>query len=633
MRKLALLAVVSATAALTAAGPRPKATFLFSLKDQRARHWALSADLRRVYYFEDPSQLYVLDRTTGKSSKVLGPMAGLKAVAALSPVGDRLAFTRSAEGGGASQLWTVPLDPATGLPNAAPRRVGLRAVAGDVTFSPDGKWIAIAVGTSTGPITENLVVAPTNGGPERVVAEVRGDISPIMWQKSDSLYFGLSSDEKENRSKNGFYRVGVSGGKPQFVLRTAAWGPYPGLSPDGRFIFAFDTTWDSVLVATAAGKRVDAYKPGPGEVHAGGWSADGNGIGYRRLTIRAVRAVDLSNGRERAIADSADFVGPVWSPDGRRVATLRMNPDTIVISDIGAGTRRSITIERAPGRGVALDWFMYWSPDGRFLAYRDSVGGINLIDPATSKVRLLAPKSTIGPFARWRSDSRAIVYANMDRPDTTGAPRKVEIREVTIDGQDHLLHTVTTLCRGEWCGKIVDDSLLSTWASGEYFMTNFRTAGAPRVLYRHDGETRIPTVSPNGRWITDRHQSALDQRWSIEVMHPDGSARRSVPLSFPVLRGVRNPWVSHDGAQLLVASADCEVTQSRACPGVVITIYRVDVATGKATAVASLSNVAFQLDDAMISNDGRTLAYVREVETRADVYALDFTELLKAVRP
>jgi len=100
-----------------------------------------------------------------------------------------------------------------------------------------------------------------------------------------------------------------------------------------------------------------------------------------------------------------------------------------------------------------------------------------------------------------------------------------------------------------------------------------------------------------------------------------------------VLRGVRNPWVSDDGAQLLVASADCEVTQSRACPGVDITIYRVDVATGKATAVASLSNYAFQLDDAMISNDGRTLAYVREVETRADVYALDFTELLKAVRP
>jgi Tol biopolymer transport system component len=378
---------------------------------------------------------------------------------------------------------------------------------------------------------------------------------------------------------------------------------------------------------------VDAYKPGPGEVTPSGWSADGNAVGFRRLTIRAVRAVDLSNGRERAIADSGDFVGPVWSPDGRRVATLRMNPDSIVISDVGARTRRSITIERAPGRGVALDWFMYWSPDCRFVAYRDSVGSINLVDPATSKVRLLAPKSTIGPFARWRSDSRAIVYGNMDRPDSTGAPRKVEVREVTIDGQDHLLHSVTTRCRGAWCGKIVDDSLMLTWDNQEYFLTNFRAAGEPRLIYRHDREPRIPTVSPNGRWITNPRQSAVDQRWSIDVMHPDGSAHRSVPLSFPVLRGVRNPWVSDDGGQLLVASADCEVTQSRACPGVVITIYRVDVATGKATAVASLSNVAFQLDDAMISNDGRTLAYVREVETRADVYALDFAELLKAVRP
>jgi len=171
-----------------------------------------------------------------------------------------------------------------------------------------------------------------------------------------------------------------------------------------------------------------------------------------------------------------------------------------------------------------------------------------------------------------------------------------------------------------------------TWDSEEY-LTNFRAAGEPRLIYRHDSRPRIPTVSPNGRWVTDARQSVADQRWSIDVMHPDGSARRSVPFSFPVLRAVRNPWVSDDGAQVLVASADCEVTQSHACPGAVITIYRVDVATGKATAVASLSKVGFQLDDAMISNDGRTLAYVGEGEIRADIYVLDYTELLKAVRP
>jgi hypothetical protein len=112
MRKLALFAVVSATAALTAAGPKPKATFLFSLKDHRARHWHVAPDRRRVYYLEDPSHLYVFDRITGKSSKVLGPMVGPKAAGPVSPAGDRLAFLRAPRAGRVAAL-TVPLDPAT----------------------------------------------------------------------------------------------------------------------------------------------------------------------------------------------------------------------------------------------------------------------------------------------------------------------------------------------------------------------------------------------------------------------------------------------------------------------------------------------------------------------------------------
>src|SRR4029079_19202480 len=115
MRKLALLAAVSATVALAAAGPKPKITFLFSLKDHRAWHWSVSTDRRRFYYLEDSSHVYVFDRITGKSSKVLGPMVGLEGTAGLSPAGDRLDFLRSAEGTGASQLWTVPLNAATGL--------------------------------------------------------------------------------------------------------------------------------------------------------------------------------------------------------------------------------------------------------------------------------------------------------------------------------------------------------------------------------------------------------------------------------------------------------------------------------------------------------------------------------------
>jgi hypothetical protein len=266
MRKLALLAVVSATAALTAAGPKPKATFLFSLKDQRARHWVLSADLRRVYYFEDPTQLYVLDRTTGKSSKVLGPMVGLKAAGPVSQPGiawPSFGAPRAGENRSSGRCRLIPrLDCRT-----RHRDAWARAVAGDVTFSPDGKWIAIAVGTPTGPITETRR-GPDKRGPEHVVAEVQ-ETSRRLCGRSPPLYFG-PSDEKENRSKNGFI-AGVSGGKPQFVLERQRGVLIWACRLTAGSSFAFDTTdwfrrrqrengWMYCLVrvrCTRAGRRTE----------------------------------------------------------------------------------------------------------------------------------------------------------------------------------------------------------------------------------------------------------------------------------------------------------------------------------------------------------------------------------------
>ena len=156
-------------------------------------------------------------------------------------------------------------------------------------------------------------------------------------------------------------------------------------------------------------------------------------------------------------------------------------------------------------------------------------------------------------------------------------------------------------------------------------------ASLGEALSEHGAEVQVgvATFSSNGRWMAVRRQSTTDQRWSIEVMHPDGSAHRSVPLSFAVVRGARNPWISDDGNQLVVASADCAESQGRVCPGTVTTVYRVDVATGKTTTIASLTNAAGQLEDAMISNDGRSLVYLRDIEKRVEFYELDFSELVK----
>lgn len=624
MRKLALLTILFTAPALSFAPPKPKPSLLLKVNARKASGAVITRDGGRLYYAKDSTQLYVFDRATRRSLPVLGSMAGVGASLAVSPAGDRLAFTRTPEGGGEPQLWTVALDSKTGLATGAPMRVSVRA-GRNPEFSPDGKSIAFSTPTSR--VATNLVVIPANGGPERLVVETQGDIWPIVWTKTDSLYFGISF--QANDAKNGVYRVKVSGGAPQIVLRTAGWGGYPGLSPDGRFILANDSTWDSVIVSTPSGRRLYSYGTEAGEPTPDMWFARGKAIGQREGTTSAVHVIDLTNAKERVVTDSANLFAPTLSPDGRRVATARWYPSAIVVSDVVAGTRKAFTVERAP----RITWPMQWSPDGRLVLYYDVRGALILVDASGSTVRELAPKSSFGPLAHWRSDSRAIIYAIHESPENTDAIKKFDIHEVTLDGHDRLLHSIETQCNGgAFCGKIIDDSLVSTWINGEYRVTNFRARAVPQLIYKRDGGGQpVPTFSSNGRWMAVRHQSASDQKWSIEIMHPDGSAHRTVPVSFRVQAGGRNPWIRSDGAELIVVSPDCAESSRGGCQGGV-EFYRVDVASGRATVIKSLPR-AIRTDPLMVSDDGRWLVYPREIETWIGFYDFDFSEILKSVRP
>ena len=630
MRKLVLFAMLSTTSALLLATPKPKPTLLFKVKGnaQVANGYVATEDGRRVYYAQDSTQMYVFDRGTRQSSPVLGNMVGVGASIAVSPAGDRLAFSRVPEGGGEPLLWAVSLDPKTGLPTGAPMRVSIRA-GRNPTFSPDGKSIAFA--TPTNRTATNIIVIAATGGPERIVAETQGDVWPIVWTKPDSLYFGLSFQGTQDESKSGVYRVSVRGGTPQFVLRTASWGAYPGLSPDGRYVLANDSTWDSVIVATTAGKRLYSYPTEAGDPTPDYWLAGGKAVGSRGGATRAVHVVDLATAKERAVTDSGNLFAATVSPDGRRVATARWYASAIVVSDVATGTRKTIAVEHAPRAAGGL--LIHWSPDSRLILYHDVRNAAILVDPSAGTVRELAVKGARGPVTRWRSDSRAIIYAAQADDQPTAHIAKIDIREVTLDGTDRLLHTLEAQCnRGGCGGKIIDDSLVSTWMNGEYRVTNFRSGSASRLVYKRDGGGQpVPSFSSNGRWMAVRHQSANDQRWSIELMRTDGSTHRSVPMSFRAGAGTRNPWIRDDGAELIVASPDCpEQSKSRCLRGA--TFYRLDVVTGKATAIASIPS-STRNDDFMVSNDGKSLVYPREIETWLGFYDFDFSEVLKSVRP
>ena len=60
-----------------------------------------------------------------------------------------------------------------------------------------------------------------------------------------------------------------------------------------------------------------------------------------------------------------------------------------------------------------------------------------------------------------------------------------------------------------------------------------------------------------------------------------------------------------------------------------LTFYRVDVATGKATAIAATPGATRQDMNYRVSPDGRSLAYTVDLDPYVDFFEFDFSELLK----
>ena len=294
------------------------------------------------------------------------------------------------------------------------------------------------------------------------------------------------------------------------------------------------------------------------------WSPDGSRIAFTRLeegrTAYIVTGVD--GGSEQQViafpasaADAQPEPGVAWMPDGRSLVVVDLpekQPGFLAVVPVGGGEPKRIT---SPPEGSEGDSTPAIAPDGTALAFVRSSGSdgadIFLCDLSGGAVRRLTFDDRPIRGISWTRDSRDLLYAanrfgNGYRlvrvPGYGGAPR-----EISIAGRQAENPAVAPA--GNRLAFAESSTVSSIWR------VKLAEGGSneERPLIHSRGHESYPAYSPDGKKIADvSSQSGSDELW---ISDADGGNRVAVThLNGPQ---IRRPQWSGDGSSIVFdASGD-----------------------------------------------------------------------------
>jgi Tol biopolymer transport system component len=369
--------------------------------------------------------------------------------------------------------------------------------------------------------------------------------------------------------------------------RTASAGA-PAWSPDGRriaFVTVACAQWCNgpleahVMNADGGGQRNLSREWGlegaPASIFSAGfpvWSPDWRRVAfvqergvYRRYPVHG-RYSDIyvmnadGSGRRRLTQSPQNDGDPVWSPDGGRLAFVRIRggrADIYVVNADGSGLRRlAHAIAFRPMSGAPSSGFganPAWSPDGRKIAFRsnrDGTDDIFVVNADGSGLRNLTrrradDRKRIGWFSPegplWSPDGRKIAFqGRRDRPSERAACRprcwRDEIYVIDADGSGLRQLTRNWYSDGgaAWSpdGRkilFVRSGWFSVTAGGDVYVMNADGSGQrnlTRRVTRPFAADIAPAWSPDGRKIL--FVSNRDGNGEVYVMNADGTGKRKL---------------------------------------------------------------------------------------------------------
>jgi len=303
-------------------------------------------------------------------------------------------------------------------------RVGNRALAPEIAWSPDGARVAF--------VGEGLMVVDANGAHLRRLTESLRDRTIAWSPDSRRLAYVHTERLPDGGDQDQVYTTTV-GRQPSSRPVTAE--PLPTSVSNLRWTrkgirYASELRENDLELAVMSprGGDVELLTRNDVDDRTPAWSPDRRTIAFSREG--AIRLIEADGTRDRALTAGASIdSNPAWSPDGTKIAFVRLDEvgntgGRLMVMRVADGQTTSLITEPAlaPGR-------LSWSPDGARIVFASGSrapwehADLFVVNADGSGLRRLAPDGGLSPT--WSPDGALIAYAGSTglytiRPDGSG---------------------------------------------------------------------------------------------------------------------------------------------------------------------------------------------------------------------